>query len=66
VLNGATDVALTFADYIDSRNRNATDFDQLTQQTKDFIAQIETATNIPVSLISKGFKGHSLIDRRNW
>jgi adenylosuccinate synthase len=44
-LNGATDIALTFADYLDSKNRSANSFDELTQQTKDFIAQIETVTN---------------------
>src|SRR5690242_17941457 len=40
-LNGPTDIALTFADYITIENRNARRFEQLTQPTLRFIEEIE-------------------------
>jgi len=66
VINGATDTALTFADYLDAQNQGATTFDQLTDKTKKFIADVEHVTGVPVTLVSKGFKGHAVLDRRNW
>jgi adenylosuccinate synthase len=65
-LNGATDVAFTFADYIDIRNRNARRFSQLTDETIAFINEIEAVAAAPVSLISAGFDGRGPIDRRVW
>jgi adenylosuccinate synthase len=65
-LNGATDVALTFADYLDVRNRAAHRFEQLTPRTQRFIEDIERTTHLPVSLISANFDGKGLIDRRRW
>ncbi|WP_353642496.1 adenylosuccinate synthetase [Mesorhizobium sp. WSM2239] len=67
VLNGATDIALTFADYIDIANRKVRRFDQLTSETKAFIEEVERVTNATVSLIAKDFgKDAVIIDRRNW
>ncbi|MDA8056111.1 MAG: adenylosuccinate synthetase, partial [Thermoplasmatales archaeon] len=66
ILNGATDIALTFTDYISSENSKAMRFEQLTQDTLNFIQEVERVTNTPVSLISTGFNGHSIIDRRLW
>ena len=66
VLNGATDIALTFADYITAENQNARRFDQLSLETKDFIAEVELVANAPVSLISTRFHRFSVIDRRTW
>jgi adenylosuccinate synthase len=65
-LNGATDIALTFADYLAAENRNARRFDQLTYETKEFIAEVERVANAPVSLISTRFHRFSVIDRRTW
>jgi len=65
-LNGATDIALTFADYIDARNRTARRFGQLTSATISFISEIEAVAAVPVSLISAGFDGRGPIDRRLW
>jgi adenylosuccinate synthase len=65
-LNGATDIALTFADYLDVRNREAWRFDQLTSQTRRFVEEIETTVRLPVSLIAANFDGRGLIDRRHW
>lgn len=67
-LNGPTDIALTFADYIDVENRNARRFDQLTPETTRFIEEIERVAAAPVSLITTRFHSPSvsIIDRRSW
>lgn len=66
VLNGPTDVALTFADYISIQNRNARRFDQLTEETIHFIDEVERVAAARVSLISVDFHVRSVIDRRLW
>jgi adenylosuccinate synthase len=65
-LNGATDLALTFADYIDARNREARRFDQLTPETIEFVSEMEAVASAGVSLISVAFDGRPPIDRRLW
>lgn len=65
-LNSPTDIALTFSDYIDIKNRSARRFDQLTQPTILFIEEIERVAMAPVSLISTHFGRRSIIDRRIW
>jgi adenylosuccinate synthase len=67
-LNGPTDVALTFADYIDASNQDARRLDQLTRETILFIQEIERIAAAPVSLISTRFDlpYRSIIDRRAW
>jgi adenylosuccinate synthase len=65
-LNGPTDIALTFADYIRIENRKAQRFEQLTQNTIRFIEEIELVTGAPVSLISTRFGERAIIDRRKW
>jgi adenylosuccinate synthase len=65
-LNGPTDIALTFADYISVKNRDARRFEQLTEETIRFIEEIERVAGAPVSLISTCFESRSIIDRRSW
>ncbi len=65
-LNGPTDVALTFADYISPKNTEARRFEQLTPDTLQFIGEIERVTCAPVSLISTRFNFRNIIDRRAW
>jgi adenylosuccinate synthase len=65
-LNGATDIALTFADYLDATKQNATRFEQLSYETRNIIAEIERVANAPVSLISCKFDRFGVIDRRTW
>jgi adenylosuccinate synthase len=65
-LNGATDIALTFADYIDAENQKARRYDQLTQDTVLFIEEVERVAGVPVSLIGTRFDMRSIIDRRSW
>lgn len=67
LLNAPTDIALTFADYIDSDNTKAWRFEQLTDETIQMIDEIERVTGARVSLISTGFMQHrGVIDRRDW
>jgi adenylosuccinate synthase len=66
LLNGTTDIALTFTDYISKENVKAKRFEQLTQETINFIQEVERVAGAPVSLISTGFNSRSIIDRRSW
>lgn len=65
-LNGPTDVALTFSDYVSIKNRDARRFEQLSEETIRFIEEIERVAGAPVSLISTCFNSRSIIDRRSW
>jgi adenylosuccinate synthase len=65
-LNGPTDVALTFADYVSAANRDARRFEQLTPETIHFVEEVERVAGAPVSLISTRFHTRSIIDRRIW
>jgi adenylosuccinate synthase len=66
LLNAPTDIALTFADYIDKRNSEARRFEQLTAPTIRFTEEIEKVASAPVSLVSTRFHWKSIIDRRTW
>jgi adenylosuccinate synthase len=66
LLNGPTDIALTFADYLDVKNRQAFRYEQLTEQTLRFIEELERVVGVPVSLISTDFSERNIIDRRAW
>ena len=66
LLNGPTDIALTFTDYLSKKNRQANRFDQLERDTINFIQEVERVTGAPVSLIATGFSYRSIIDRRRW
>jgi len=65
-LNGATDIALTFVDYLSVDNRAAQRYDQLTDETIRFIEEVERVSGVPVSLITTRFDARSVIDRRRW
>ena len=65
-LNSPTDIALTFVDYLDQKNRNAIRFDQLTSDTIKFIEDVERVSGVPCSLIGNRFDHKSVIDRRKW
>lgn len=65
-LNAPTDIALSFADYINVDNRNARRFEQLDRGTINFIEEVEKVASAPVSLISTRFEKRSIIDRRTW
>jgi adenylosuccinate synthase len=66
VLNGPTDIALTFADYLNVANRNAYRYEQLQSETLRFIEELEKVGGVPVSLVSTAFSNRNIIDRRSW
>jgi adenylosuccinate synthase len=67
VINGPTDIALTFVDYLGKKNLNARRFDQLTPETLNFIDEVERVAGAPVSLVSTGFtRRPAMVDRRTW
>ena len=66
VLNGATDIALTFADYLCNANAHARRYEQLHVDTIRFIEEVERVAGAPVTLISTRFDFRSVIDRRTW
>jgi adenylosuccinate synthase len=65
-LNGATDIALSFSDYIRIENKRARRYEQLTAETIMFIEEVERVTGARVSLISTQFDLRNIIDRRSW
>ncbi|MHB1302635.1 MAG: adenylosuccinate synthetase [Acidiphilium sp.] len=65
VLNGATEIALTFADYLAAANAKAKSYDELTPDTRHFVDDIESVTGVRVALISTRFHRDGMIDRRN-
>ena len=66
LLNGPTDIALTFTDYLSPVNGEAMRFEQLHPETISFIHEIERVASARVSLIATGFNLRSIIDRRSW
>jgi adenylosuccinate synthase len=66
LLNGPTDIALTFVDYLNIANRNAFRFDQLGHETLRFVEEVERVSGVPVNLISTNFSWRNVIDRRSW
>ena len=66
LLNGPTDIALTFTDYLSCKNGDARRFEQLEPETIKFIQEVEQVSGARVSLISTGFNSRSIIDRRSW
>jgi adenylosuccinate synthase len=64
-LNGATEIALTFVDYLDVKNQEARRYDQLQRGTILFIEEIERVSGAPVALIGTRFDQRSVIDRRH-
>jgi adenylosuccinate synthase len=66
LLNGPTDIALTFADYLDGRNQDARRFEQLRPDTIEYVEELERVTGAPVSLIATRFHYRNIIDRRRW
>ena len=65
-INGPTDIAITFADYLHRQNEDARRFEQLHTDDIQFIEQVERVAAAPVSMISTRFDFRSIIDRRAW
>lgn len=64
MINGATEAAVTKLDILFPACKNATSFEQLPGEAREFINRIETSTGIPVSIIGTGPSVFDIIDRR--
>lgn len=62
-INGATQIALMFIDYIDYRDYGKTKLKDLTKKSRKFIDEVEVATNLPITLIGTGPGYENIIDR---
>lgn len=65
-LNAPTDIALSFVDYLDVKNREANRVEQFTEESLQFIEEVERVAAAPVSLMSVRFHSRGVIDRRRW
>jgi len=54
MINGATQIALTCVDRIFPNNERIQDYSLLSQDVKNFVAEIEGETGVPVTIISTG------------
>lgn len=62
MLNGATEVALTFLDHFDPEVTNATSKDQITPKVWDLIKTVEEATGAAVTVLETGKLYKHIID----
>ncbi len=62
MLNGPTEIALTFCDHYDFRVKDATCPSDITKRLWSLIEKIEEAAKIPVTLLDTGKWFDSVID----
>ena len=65
MLNGATQISITKLDVLFTDCAGKTLFDELSDDAKAFIKNIETELNTPVTIIGTGPEVNDVIDRRN-
>lgn len=65
-INGATEIALTFADYLGIANRDAQSFGDLNHDTQEFVRRAERVAGVPVALVSKDFAEDCVLERGTW
>lgn len=61
-LTGVNKLALNFIQYINFEDAGITEFEKLSQKSKDFIAMLEKETGVPVVLIGTGPRNDQVID----
>ncbi|GIG56932.1 adenylosuccinate synthetase [Longispora fulva] len=62
MLNGPTQIALTFCDHYDPRMRGARDTGAVTPRVRDLIGLVEEATGAPVTMVDTGPRLGDMID----
>lgn len=65
MLNGATQISITKLDVLFSECAGKTSFDELSDDAKAFIKNIEDKLNTPVTIIGTGPAVNDVIDKRN-
>ncbi len=63
-INGATQAALTKLDCMFPDCRNAQKFEELSEEAKLFVKEVESRTELPIALIGTGPEAKDIIDRR--
>jgi adenylosuccinate synthase len=64
MINGATEAAVTKLDVLFPECKDATSFEQLSSEAKEFIAKIGAKTGVSVTIIGTGPSVFDIIDRR--
>jgi adenylosuccinate synthase len=64
MLNGPTEIALTFCDHYDPAVTGATTPEQLTQPVRELIAKVEQVTSAPVTMVETGKLFAHIVDLR--
>jgi adenylosuccinate synthase len=62
-LTGVNKLALNFIQYINYEDAGVTQFDKLSEKSKQFIQMIECETGVPVVLVGTGARNDQVIDR---
>lgn len=64
-VNGVTQIALNFANYIDYSMLGKTKVEDITEKVWDFIFKVQEATGVPVTMIGTGARDCDIIDLRS-
>jgi adenylosuccinate synthase len=62
MLNGPTEIALTFCDHYDPAMRGGRSADAITPRVRALIVEVEEATGAPVTMLDTGMQLHDMID----
>ena len=65
LVNGVTQIALNFANYIDYSMLGKTSEEDITEKVWDFIYRVQEATKVPVTMIGTGARDCDIIDLRS-
>ena len=65
MLNGATQISITKLDVLFTDCAGKTSYDELSDDAKSFIKNIEKELNTPVTIIGTGPAINDVVDRRN-
>jgi adenylosuccinate synthase len=65
MLNGATQISITKLDVLFSECEGKTSYDELSEDAKAFVKNIENELNTPVTIIGTGPGVNDVVDRRN-
>lgn len=60
-VNGATEIALTFAEHFDPEVKDSTRWSELTKKVRELIEKIEEVTNAPVTMVNTGKPFNSFV-----
>lgn len=64
IINGATQLAVTNVDRLFNGNDGVRDYDELSEEAKDFVNEVEERVGVPVTIVSTGPEIDDTIDLR--